>query len=186
MQIFHFFSVRQSVLNQRHLPWNESREICQVESSSELSQLTQQTKSYLMNVAQRNVTQSYWLGLTREVNANESGCIETSVGNGTHVTDYRLNRCLVAACSNFTRTRYSRCDNARHPMCIKNVEIVEDEEEGVVVKTNITLKFQSAENRVGRILAGALKNANTSNPFIFKLTVCYFIAKIRKLREAFF
>ena len=122
-------SVTQSELNQRHVTWNKAQSNCR----RELFQLNSQPERYLQKLAANNVTrpqQSYWLGLTREVNGNENNCTVTSVGNETHVTDYRLNKCLVASCSDFTRTRYAHCSKMHRPTCIKNAETVEDEDEG--------------------------------------------------------
>ncbi len=104
--------------SQRHSCWVKAQSDCQ-DQNSQLFQL-----DYGFNVNNIPPNQSYWLGLSKKINANEKSCTVATVGNGTNVTDYRLNRCLLVQCSDFTIIKYGRCNGVMYrPICIKDAEI---------------------------------------------------------------
>ena len=121
LYIYTFHSLgNHSKSSQRHSCWKNAQSNCQDQNS----QLFQLDYAYGFDVNNIPPNQSYWLGLSKKINANEESCTVATVGDGTNVTDYRLNRCLLVQCSDFTIIQYGRCNGVMYrPICIKDAEI---------------------------------------------------------------
>lgn len=63
---------------------------------------------------------SYWIGIRSRMQPQDN-CKTVNVGNGTNVTDFRLNKCSVVVCSDLKFVRYVRCNKLYPPVCTREI-----------------------------------------------------------------